>query len=190
MIKVLCLIGPSACGKDTLLQKVLKKSPNVVPIVRYTTRPKRDNEIDGKDYYFISVEEFTKKVLDCQMSEAAEFRDWFYGTGKDTLDENLVNIMTCDLIAAITLSEDPELFVSIVYVETDAKERLLRSLKREKDPDVNEVIRRFIDDEKKYSSEQMLDIAYFTVKNNSKTQMKNAVGEICNIIGGIMNECH
>ena len=187
MIKVVCLVGPSACGKDTLLHKVLKKTSLASPVVRYTTRPKRENEVDGEDYYFVDNETFTEKVLECQMAEAAEFNNWFYGTGKDKLDKEKVNLMTCDLIAADNLYHDPDLDVCIIWVLVDAKERLMRSLKREKNPDVNEIIRRFIDDERKYNEDNLVGLPYYTVNNNSKTQLKNAVGEICNLIGGFVN---
>lgn len=187
MIKVICLIGPSASGKDTLLQKVLNKSSLVVPIVRYTTRPMREGEINGKDYFFLTTDEFTEKVLNCQMAEAAEFNNWFYGTGKDVLDKDKINIMTCDLVAADNLYHDPDLDVCIIHVEVEPKERLIRALKREKNPDVNEVVRRFIDDERKYDESNFVGLPYYTVKNNSKTQLKNAVGEICNLIGGFAN---
>lgn len=187
MIKVLCLVGASACGKDTLLKQVLKKSPHVVPIVRYTTRPMRENEVNGVDYYFVDNEKFTEKVLNLEMAEAAIFNDWFYGTDKTTLSKELVNILICDLNAAEQLAQDSELDVAIAYIKAEPKERLLRALKREKDPNVNEIVRRFIDDEKKYCSENMFDISYFTIENNSKTQMKAAIGKICDIIESLFN---
>lgn len=186
--KLVCIIGPSACGKDTIYQKVLKKSSFCSPIVRYTTRPKRDYEIEGKDYYFINNEEFTKKVLDCEMAEAAEFNNWFYGTGKDVLKEDLINIMTCDFNAAEALCSDPDLFTIVIYIEAAPKERLLRALNREKDPDVDEIIRRFIDDERKYNKDNMLALPYYSIKNNSKTQLKSAVGEVCNYINNLYNK--
>lgn len=186
--KLVCIIGPSACGKDTIYQKVLKKSSYCSPVVRYTTRPKRDYETNGKDYYFINNEEFTEKVLNCEMAEAAEFNDWFYGTGKDVLKEDLINVMTCDLNAAEALCNDPDLFTIVIYIEVGAKERLLRALNREKDPDVNEIIRRFTDDERKYNKDNMLTLPHFTIKNNSKTQLKSAVGEVCNYINSLYNK--
>ena len=73
MIKVITLFGPSSSGKDTLA-KILAKRPDVNEIVSCTTRPKRDYEKEGIDYYFLSVEDFTKKVLNGSMLEATEFR--------------------------------------------------------------------------------------------------------------------
>lgn len=74
MIKVIALFGPSGSGKDTIA-KILAKQNNVHEIVSCTTRPMRDYEQDGVDYYFLSNEEFGKKVLNGTMLEATTFRD-------------------------------------------------------------------------------------------------------------------
>lgn len=60
-IKLLAIMGKAGSGKDTILNKIISKKliPNAVPIVSCTTRPKRDYEEDGKDYHFLSREEFT-----------------------------------------------------------------------------------------------------------------------------------
>ncbi len=73
-IKIIALFGQSASGKDTLA-KILAKQDNVFEIVSCTTRPMRDYEKDGVDYYFLTTEDFTKKVLNGSMLEATSFRD-------------------------------------------------------------------------------------------------------------------
>ena len=88
---VIAIIGKSGSGKDTLLNKFFENfsRKNVLhKIISYTTRPPRENEVDGKDYFFVSKEEFAEKVLDFEMLEAAEFRDWHYGTGLKSLDKH------------------------------------------------------------------------------------------------------
>ena len=96
--------------------------------------------------------------------------------------------MTCDFNAAEALCSDPDLFTIVIYIEATPKERLLRALNREKDPDVDEIIRRFIDDERKYSKDNMLALPYYSIKNNSKTQLKSAVGEVCSYINNFYNK--
>lgn len=57
----LVILGPSAVGKDTLINRLIKKYPEIIyKLPSYTTRKKRDNEIDGKDYFFITREEYFK----------------------------------------------------------------------------------------------------------------------------------
>lgn len=57
---LLIIVGPSGVGKTTLINALLKEIPLLKRIVSYTTRPKRKNEINGKDYYFISEKELNK----------------------------------------------------------------------------------------------------------------------------------
>ena len=92
-IKVVALFGKSGAGKDTILQHILERYKSQVKgIVSCTTRPKRDYEVDGVDYHYLTTEEFTVKVLNYEMLEATEFNGWFYGTPIDGLTENFVNI--------------------------------------------------------------------------------------------------
>lgn len=79
-IQIIALFGESASGKDTIQKWVTANYENVNSIISCTTRPKRDCEKNQIDYYFISLEEFTKYLLEGQMVEATDFRGWFYGT--------------------------------------------------------------------------------------------------------------
>ena len=59
--KPLMIVGPSAVGKDTMINRLKAKFPKVIyKLPSYTTRPKRNGEIDGVDYYFVTKEEFFK----------------------------------------------------------------------------------------------------------------------------------
>ena len=79
MYKVLALFGPSGAGKDTI-QKWYASHADIHEIVSATTRPPREYEQDTVDYYFLTEEEFTDKVLDGSMLEVTSFRGWYYGT--------------------------------------------------------------------------------------------------------------
>lgn len=79
--KLLLFCGPSGSGKTTIVRHLLNTFPELSFSVSATTRSKRHNEVDGKDYYFLSVEEFHEKI------ENDEFLEWeevyvngFYGT--------------------------------------------------------------------------------------------------------------
>ena len=74
MIKIIALFGPSSSGKDTLA-KTLSARSDVNEIISCTTRPKREYEKEGIDYYFLTDEEFGKKVLNGTMLEATSFRN-------------------------------------------------------------------------------------------------------------------
>ena len=54
-IKIIALFGEAGVGKDALQNFILKKHPGYNKLISYTTRPKRDNETEGQDYYFIKT---------------------------------------------------------------------------------------------------------------------------------------
>ena len=58
--KIIIISSPSGAGKTTLCKMLLKKIKNIILSISYTSRSKRLNEVDGKDYYFVSKEKFSK----------------------------------------------------------------------------------------------------------------------------------
>ena len=84
------LSGPSGVGKGTI-RKALFEMPEqeFVYSVSMTTRPPREGEIDGVDYYFVSREEFERQIANGNMLEYAEFVGNYYGTPKDKVEEQL-----------------------------------------------------------------------------------------------------
>lgn len=161
-IKVIALFGKSASGKDTLQKMLVKNYPNTKGIVSCTTRPPREGEKNGVDYNFLSVEEFTKKVLDGTMLEATSFRDWFYGTPLESLDPSAINVGVFNIAGLEVILEDTRLDVYPVYVWADGKTRLLRSLKRESRPNCEEICRRYLADEKDFSElDEDFEYAFF-----------------------------
>jgi guanylate kinase len=72
--------GPSGVGKSTIIKEILKKNPGIVLSISYTTRPPRDGEKDGVDYFFISNESFEKMIQSDSFLEWARVHDHFYGT--------------------------------------------------------------------------------------------------------------
>lgn len=81
--------GPSGSGKDTVLNKLCECDPDVKVSVSMTTREKRDGEIDGVHYYFVTKEYFEKKISENRMLEYAEYAKNYYGTPAEPVDEML-----------------------------------------------------------------------------------------------------
>ncbi len=86
---LIVLSGPSGVGKDTVLAKVLQSSRNTELSVSYTTRDARSGEVDGKDYHFVSEEEFKKIAERGEMLEYANYCGNYYGTPNFKVDEKL-----------------------------------------------------------------------------------------------------
>jgi guanylate kinase len=87
--KVIVISGPSGVGKSTICRELVKRLNNAYLSVSVTSRPKSENEIDGKDYWFVSREEFQRRMDKGQLLEYAEVFGNFYGTPKDKVDEAL-----------------------------------------------------------------------------------------------------
>ena len=81
--------GPSGVGKGTVLKEFLADRENVALSVSATTRQPRPGEENGVHYYFLTKEEFLKKVEEGNMLEYAQYNSNYYGTPKDKVDEAL-----------------------------------------------------------------------------------------------------
>lgn len=151
-------MGKAGSGKDTLLKALLEEpaiAKIAVPIISCTTRPRRENEQDGINYHFITIEQFTEQVLTGKMLEATCFNNWHYGTSFDNLNPDKVNIGVFNPEGVEMLRDNSDIEVKVICMEANDKDRLLRQLNREKDPDVQEIIRRFSADEVDFREEEI-----------------------------------
>ncbi len=80
--------GPSGVGKDTLVQEYLTNNDAFLSISA-TTRKKRKNDVDGRDYYFLTKSEFEKKIKEGEFLEYATYNNCYYGTPKSKIEELL-----------------------------------------------------------------------------------------------------
>jgi guanylate kinase len=79
--------GPSGCGKTSILRRVLEEDRNVRFSVSHTTRPPRDGERDGQDYWFVEEGHFRKLVAAGEFLEHAEYQGHLYGTSHAAVEE-------------------------------------------------------------------------------------------------------
>ena len=80
------LSSPSGAGKTTITKKIQQKYHNIKISVSHTTRKPRSNEIEGIDYYFVSKQDFEKKIKNGEFYEHAKIFDNYYGTSKDSVN--------------------------------------------------------------------------------------------------------
>lgn len=150
MKKMIILAGKSASGKDTVKKELLKLQSDLHNVITSTTRPIRDYEENGKDYFFYTDHEMAKKIYDMEMAEAVSFNGWVYGTEYGQILDDKINVGIYNLEGAEILMEDGAIDAFIVYLDCPAKVRLIRSLEREANPNVDEIIRRYSTDEKDF----------------------------------------
>jgi len=161
--QVVALIGKAGAGKDSIQKATCELHPLMFhPIVSCTTRPAREGEVEGVNYHFISLNDFTRKVLNGDMLEATEFRDWFYGTTLESLSKDKINIGVFNPAGVEALLEDSRLDVIVFEVTAPDKQRLMRYLNREEVPDCAEMCRRYFTDEKDFSA---LDFDRYQIDN-------------------------
>ena len=84
---LIVITGPSGCGKSTLANRMLAEIENVAFSVSYTTRKKRETEIEGKDYNFISADQFERMIRDEKFVEWAKVHGNYYGTSRSELEK-------------------------------------------------------------------------------------------------------
>ena len=87
--KLFVISGPSGAGKGSIVEKLLGRNANIYFSVSATTRSKRPNETNGKEYWFVSREEFLDRIEQGRMLEWAEYEGQYYGTPADPVDEKL-----------------------------------------------------------------------------------------------------
>lgn len=141
---MLALIGESACGKSTV-QNILCNDYGFEKIVTYTTRPMRDGEIDGVDYYFISQDDYDMKVKDDFFFENASYNGWNYGTARKDVEgnsDNKVIVLTPKGLRKFKTNHKIDIYS--VYINVDRKSRLIKLLNR--GDDIEEAYRRSLSD--------------------------------------------
>ena len=110
------------------------------------------------------------------MLEATEFNDWYYGTDRESLTIDKINIGVFNPEGVRCLQEDDNIELYVFYVRAAGKQRLLRQLNREENPDVDEIIRRYKTDTQDFS--YLEDIRYQTLENNTLEDIDVAIDTI------------
>ena len=124
---LLVISGPSGVGKGTMVERLLK-SEDFELSVSCTTRKPRPTEVDGKSYFFITKEEFQKRIKENGFLEYDEHFDTFYGTPRAFVEEKLKNksvMLEIDVIGALNVKESyPE---AVLVILTPPDEEALKA---------------------------------------------------------------
>ena len=134
MQKLIIITAPSGAGKTTIVKNLLSNNPNLAFSVSAATRKERENEIDGKDYYFISEEQFKKKIADVEFIEWQEvYRGIFYGSLKSEVEKIWESgkqvIFDIDVQGALNLKKIYGKQALTIFIKPPSTEILLERLK-------------------------------------------------------------
>lgn len=153
MKKIIVLLGASATGKDTVAKHISEKY-NIPMAISYTTRPMRSNETQGVEYYFISDDEMHEKFKNGEIIEHTSYyiqsEDVSYTyanvVGEFEKRDYVLTILNPHGLYQFNKSQYKDSLVSIM-LNCDDRVRLVRSLNRDENVNVNEVLDRFRRDE-------------------------------------------
>lgn len=123
-MKLLALMGKAGSGKDAISKELCSLYPDFfTPVVSYTTRPRREGEVDGIDYHFVTPKDFKELP---NMLESCCFNNWYYGSSTIGMSKDKVNIGIFTPEGIRQLSKYPDIEFKVFYVRAGDKTRLLR----------------------------------------------------------------
>jgi guanylate kinase len=114
---IVIMSGPSAVGKDTLLEAWMKRNPKIKKVITWTTRKPRPNEVNGIDYYFVSEREFQDNVENNGFLEHKTVHGERYGTPlktmRDIIESGAIAVLKIDVQGALDVMHKIPSAVSI-----------------------------------------------------------------------------
>jgi guanylate kinase len=183
--KLLVFSAPSGSGKTTIVRTILNKYKELDFSVSATTRKRRENETDGKDYFFISEEEFKKKIEAQEFIEWERFYDYYYGTLKSFVDDEIDSgksvVLEVDVNGAINIKKNYPSAVLIFIMPPSFEELKNRLINRstETESDLKKRIERA---EYEFTYKDKFD---YVVIND---KLEDAVNKVCEIIEKEINQ--
>uniref|UniRef100_A0A8C9TRX1 Protein PALS1 n=1 Tax=Scleropages formosus TaxID=113540 RepID=A0A8C9TRX1_SCLFO len=131
----IALIGPPNCGHNELRQRLLSSDPQRFSIaVPHTTRARRDTEMNGRDYHFVSRQEFEADVAARKFIESGEFEKNLYGTSVDSV-QHVINVgkicLLCLHTKSLKVLRSSQLKPYIIFIAPPSLERLRTLLAKE-----------------------------------------------------------
>ena len=178
-------MGKSASGKDTIYKKIKEQFPEFKTIVIYTTRPIREGEKDGVEYFFVDDKEAKRLQEEGKVIELRAYNTvhgiWKYFTvddGQFDADENLLAIGTLESYVQLKKYFGQAKLVPL-YIEVEDGIRLERALSRERQqrvPKYEELCRRFLADAEDFSAEKLKEAGI--TQKFANEDMNRCVGEI------------
>lgn len=182
MGKIFYIMGKSSSGKDTIYNQLIKdKDLNLNTITGYTTRPMREGEKNGREYFFVNEEELNRldkigKVIEKRCYETV-YGMWYYFTVDDEnvdLDnKNYVLIGTLESYEKVRGYYGSNIVIPI-YINVEDGQRLIRAITRESKqniPKYEELCRRFLADCKDFSEEKLKELNIIKYYENNELEM-------------------
>jgi guanylate kinase len=177
--KLFVISGPSGCGKTTIAQEILHRHPAFFFSVSATTRLRRASEVDGKDYFFLTREEFEEKIRQDELAEWEQIYGDYYGSLKSEIEHAFLSatsmIFDIDVKGALSIKKKYTMDSELIFIKPPSLEHLMERLKNRK----TETAETFAKRMERASME--IDLAEkfdYTIINDQLEHAINAVDEI------------
>ena len=148
MANLFIIAAPSGCGKTSLVEALIKKTKNLCVSVSHTTRTPRPDEVNGINYYFVSINEFEEMIKNNAFVEHAMVFDNYYGSStkliREKLDEGVDVILEIDWQGARQVKENMPNAISI-FILPPSNEALLGRLQQRAQDNVETINKRMSD---------------------------------------------
>lgn len=190
--KLVVITAPSGAGKSSIVKKLLVQKPELAFSVSCTTRAPRVGEVNGKHYYFISSEEFKRKIAAGEFAEYEEvYANQFYGTLKSEIEKiwnnRQVVLFDIDVKGALSLKKQFGADAFTIFIAPPSKESLENRLKNRNTEDSKSLKARLKRSEEEMAMQNQFDIsvtnndfdtAFMRVKNHITNFLKPATVHI------------
>lgn len=137
MKKIICILGRTCSGKDTFVKRM-----GLNPIVSYTTRPMRVNEVNGREHWFISDKEADELLSKGDILAYTEIGEYRYFATLDKLENNMCYIIDVKGLEYLKDKFKDKLDIVVIYVNCDKEIRKERAKNRDYNDYVNEFDKR------------------------------------------------
>ncbi len=144
--KLIVVSAPSGAGKTTIVRTLMAKYPSMLFSVSATTRPQRGAEVHGRDYFFLTKEEFERRIKDGELVEWEEIYGNYYGTLKSEVNRALHNgrimMFDIDVKGGLSIKKHYPDDTVLIFIKPPSVEALHRRLLDRKTEDEATVARR------------------------------------------------
>jgi len=183
--KLIVFSAPSGAGKTTIVKKILREYPEIIFSISATTRPKRDTEIDGVEYFFLSESDFKKKIENDEFIEWEKFYDYYYGTLKSFITANIeagkTVLLELDVKGAITIKRLYP-YAHLIYISPPSFEELVNRLRQRNTENESDFLKRI---ERAKMELELKDQFDYVIENQD---LQTAISESKSLVQKILKE--
>jgi len=183
--KLLVFSAPSGAGKTTIVKKILMEFPQIIFSISATTRPKREAETNGIEYFFLTEPEFQEKIINDEFIEWEKFYDYYYGTLKSFITGNIEAgkpvLLELDVKGALTIKRLYP-YAHLIYISPPSFEELVNRLRQRNTESESDFMKRIDRAKMELSLKDQFD---YIIEND---ELDTAIEEAKSLVKKILKE--